>query len=121
MWKRVGVLQPARRCEHRYLSTVQRSCDVLWRCDQRACRQTRCDEVRHLVHGQYRHPVGGVVRKPEPSIDITHRVGERSAARHDEQSTRSCRRCDRVEHAIEVSAVQQEAATQFHDSIDHHR
>ena len=48
------------------------------------------DDVAELVHGQDRHGVGGDVGKAHALLRLAHLIGERAAARHDDERQAGC-------------------------------
>jgi hypothetical protein len=115
--ERVGLVQPARGRKHRHVSGADRRRHLARPRDEHRADQARRDEVRVLVHGQNRHPVGRIIREPKPAIHFADRISERPAARNNEQATVPGSSADRRERGIEVFAVRQHAATKLHDHL----
>jgi len=115
--ERVSLAQPARWRKHRHVAGAERRRHLAPFRDDYGADQARRNEVRVLVHGQNRHPVGRIIRESEPAIHFADRIGERPTARYNEQSTVPGGGADRRKRGIEVFAVCQDAATKLHDHL----
>ena len=119
----VCLVQPAIWREHRDLTNgrVERGANLVPLRDEHAAGKPRGHEMRVLVHREQCHPVRSISRNPDPAINLAHRVGERSAPRHEQQATFPAGRADRGKRGIEVPGVRENAAADLHDNVDDSR
>src|SRR5262245_46952830 len=115
----IGFAQPSVRRQHGYTARVECGGDGAAVLNDGGVPESIRDRVRVLVHRQHRHPVRRVVCYSKPAVDLAHDVGERSAARHDEQPTVAGGVIDGEQHAQKVLEVSEQSTTNFYDDVDH--
>lgn len=117
MRKRIRIAQPAERREHRDMTSGERRGNRAWRFDDLPVREPLRDEMRVLVHREHGHPVRRIIGEMNPAIDVTHRVGERTAAWDDEDPALARSRTDRRHDRVEVRRVREQRTADLDDNL----
>jgi hypothetical protein len=116
----IDLAQPSVRCEDGNHSFFDGVLDLGHAQHEPSTGKSIGDEVRVLVHGQYRHPVSRFVREPEAKIEVTNGVRRRPSTRNNQQRSPAIRGCNLGEDCIEALWLSQQAATHLHDDNNSH-
>ena len=118
MRQRVGGAQPAKGRQHGKRALRQRTLGLRPRLDEARAGNERVERERVLLHRQHRHPVGRVVAQREPAVERAHRVGEGTAAGHDDHASRRGHLPERGKHPAEGVEVGEQPAPHLHHDLD---